>query len=391
VSRLSNDELDDIRARNPLDVVAGHYVTLRRNGGRLVGPCPMCGGSAKAQRFEIRDNGESWVCAVCLDGGDVIALVEKVEGCDFRTAIERLGGRLAIDPDQARKMFEIRETKRVAREKEASRYREAERLRLWKLWSSGMRIHRTPAAIYLESVRGVMLPADCPGLRYLPSVPYWHGEEIDERSGKKRPKALHTGHAMGAAFIRADGHFGGLHLTWLTSGAVPEKLELTDPETGEELKSRKMRGSKTGAHIAVAPVDAPQRLVIGEGIETVLSVYTAHRIKSRPVDHTAFWAAGDLGNMAGRAIDTVAHPALTRPDGRAQRVPGPYPDPDDVGLTVPDSVTELVLLGDGDSEPVLTQYAMERAARRYRRAGREIRIAFAQVGTDFNNMLRNDQ
>ena len=40
---------------------------------------------------------------------------------------------------------------------------------------------------------------------------------------------------------------------------------------------------------------------------------------------------------------------------------------------------------------MLTQYAMERAARRYARAGREIRIAFAPAGRDFNDVLRGNQ
>ena len=39
---------------------------------------------------------------------------------------------------------------------------------------------------------------------------------------------------------------------------------------------------------------------------------------------------------------------------------------------------------------MLTQYAMERAARRYARAGREIRIAFAPAGRDFNDVLRGE-
>jgi len=42
----------------------------------------------------------------------------------------------------------------------------------------------------------------------------------------------------------------------------------------------------------------------------------------------------------------------------------------------------LILLGDGDSEPVLTQYAMERAARRYAKRS-QLRIAFAPAGMDF--------
>jgi len=71
-------------------------------------------------------------------------------------------------------------------------------------------------------------------------------------------------------------------------------------------------------------------------------------------------------------------------------VPDRYPDPDDIGLSIPDSVEELILLGDGDSEPLLTECAMERAARRYAKLGRSIRIAFAPAGRDFNDVLRGE-
>jgi hypothetical protein len=37
---------------------------------------------------------------------------------------------------------------------------------------------------------------------------------------------------------------------------------------------------------------------------------------------------------------------------------------------------------------VLTENAMERAARRYARQGRVIRIAFAPSGLDFNDLLK---
>lgn len=396
MSRFSPQDLDDIKAHNPLADVAGGYVKLRRAGGRLVGPCPICGGRVTSQRFEILDNGESWVCAVCPDGGDVIRLVEKVEGCDFLAAIERLGGRTTVDPEAAKKLFEERERKRLAREKQAAGYREAERKRLFRTWQSALPIAGTPVERYLAG-RGLKVPARCPGLRYLPSAPYWHGENTDSR-GHKSPRQIHSGPAMLAAFIRPDGKFGGLHMTWLEvitsrDDITPSvaKIELTDPATGEVLNSKKMRGSKTGAHIAIAMTEAPpRRLIIGEGIETVLAVWTAHQAAGRPIDDTAFWAAGDLGNVAGRAIRTVPHPTLTRPNGRPQSVPDRYPDPDDSGLSIPDSVTELILLGDGDSEPLLTECAMERAARRYAREGRTIRIAFAPAGQDFNDVLRSE-
>ncbi len=403
MTRFSAQDLDDIRARNSLADVAGGFVKLRRAGTKLVGPCPVCGGSASSQRFEILQDGESWVCAVCPDGGDVIRLVEKAENCSFLDAIARLGGRKEVDAAEARALFEAREKKRIAREKTAAGFREAERKRLFKMWQGALPIHGTPAARYLEG-RGLALPQTCPGLRYLPQAAYWHGETVDSR-GHKSPVMIHSGPAMLAAFIRPDGRFGGLHMTWLEDyGARLEfvdaeqqtlqlfrKIELSDPATGEVLKPKKMRGSKAGASILVAPaIEEPRRLIIGEGIETVLAVWTAHQAAGRPIGDTAFWAAGDLGNMAGRAIDTVRHPTLKRPNGHPSRVPGPMPDPDDAGLAIPDTVEELVLLGDGDSEPVLTDNAMTRAARRYARPGRTIRIAFAPAGKDFNDVLRGE-
>lgn len=388
MSRFTAQDLDDIRARNSLESVAGGYVKLRRSAGDLVGPCPICGGGKTSERFAIKKGGEGWVCAVCPDGGDVIRLVEKAEGCSFLDAIERLGGRKEVDQAEAKRLFDEREAKRLDREKTSATFREAERKRLYRTWQGAVKeIDDTPLADYLRG-RGLVLPARCPGLRYLPSAPYWHGEQIDER-GRKQPVKIHSGPAMLAAFIRPDGKFGGLHMTWLSLDPVPAKAEITDPDSGEVLNSKKMRGSKTGASILVAPaIDAPRRMVIGEGIETVLAVYTAHQLAGRDVSDIEFRAAGDLGNMAGRATETVRHPTAKRPNGHPQRVPGPVPDPDDRGLSIPDSVEELILLGDGDSDPVLTQYAMTRAARRYQRDGRTIRIAFAPAGLDFNDVLR---
>ncbi|ODM71694.1 DUF7146 domain-containing protein [Bradyrhizobium elkanii] len=392
MSRLTADELEDIKQRNPIADVAAGYTKLRKAGGKLLGACPICGGRINSGRFEVFEKDQSWGCYVCVDGGDVISLVEKVEGCDFRAAIDKLGGRVEIDAARQREIFEERERKRLAREKTSADYREAERKRLFRTWKGAMPIHGTVAHAYLDG-RGLQLPDHCPGLKFLPSAPYFHGEEIDER-GRKSPRKIHTGPAMLGAFIRPDGKFGGLHMTWLNATTSPDdltapgKAEIFDPDSGEILNSKKMRGSKTSAYIAIVLREEPKRLVIGEGIETVLSVWTAMHQAGRDMSDMAFWAAGDLGNLAGRANKTIAHPTLKRPNGQPQRVPDWFPDPDDPGLKIPDSVEELILLGDGDSEPFLTECAMERAARRYGFEGRSIRIAFAPAGLDFNDVLR---
>lgn len=389
-AKFSSEQIEEIKARNPVRDVASGYVELRRAGGRLVGPCPICGGRKTSQRFEIKSE-EAWVCAVCEDGGDVIRLVEKVEGLDFAGAVERLGGRREIAKKTAERLLEDREKKRLAREAQSERYRENERKRLWTIWEDAQPIHGSHVEAYLAG-RGLQVPASCPGLRYQPQMVYWHGEMIDA-GGRISPRALHSGPAMLAAFIRPDGRFGGLHITWLTTDPTPTKVALIDPESGEVLPAKKMRGSKTGAHILIGSASVgtiARRLVVGEGIETVLAVWTAYHLAGRDVSDMAFWAAGDLGNMAGRATETVPHPTLKRPDKRAQRVPGPMPDPDDSGLAIADEIEELILLGDGDSERVLTDYAMERGCRRYARPGRAVRPAFAPDGQDFNDVLQSE-
>ncbi|MBR0687329.1 DNA primase [Bradyrhizobium manausense] len=387
--RFTEAELEDIKQRNPIADVAGGYTKLRRAGGRLVGACPICGGRTSSQRFEVIEKDGTWVCAVCPDGGDVIRLVEKVEGCDFLAAIERLGGRVAIDAKRQKEIFEERERKRLAREKTAADYREAERKRLFRTWKGALPIHGTLAAAYFEG-RGLALPERCPGLRFLPDMKYFHGERIDDR-GRKVARVIHSGPGMCGAFIRPDGKFGGLHLTWFNVQADGRvvKAEIVDPDTGEMLNAKKMRGSKTGAYILVSKaLVLPRRLILGEGIETVDSVFTPWLHAGRSIEDTEFWAAGDLGNLAGRANTTIAHPSLKRPNNSPVRVPDRFPDPDDPGLAIPDSVEEMILLGDGDSEAFLTECAMERAARRYGRPGRVIRIAMAPSEADFNDVLR---
>lgn len=400
MTRFTEDELDEIKARNPIADVAAGYVKLRRAGGRLMGPCPLCSNdpqSRSATRFEVIEADQAFVCAVCHIGGDVIRLIQLVEGCDFKSAIERLGGSVTLDPKRAEHLAKERERKRLANEKKAVEFREAERKRLWRMWEKMSPIHGTFAEEYLAG-RALEIPDHCPGLRAsMQPIGYFHGQKIDERTGKPIARMIRSGPVMAGAFIRADGKFGGMHLTYLDAFVARDnpddkkimKAEILDPDTGEVLNSKKMRGSKTGAHIAIAMVENPKRLVIGEGIETVLSVWTAMHREGRDISDMAFWAAGDLGNLAGRANRTIKHPTLKRPNGTALSVPDRFPDPDDKGLSIPDSVEELILLGDGDSEQLLTECAMERAARRYARPARVIRIAFAPQGEDFNDVLRS--
>jgi hypothetical protein len=137
--------------------------------------------------------------------------------------------------------------------------------------------------------------------------------------------------------------------------------------------------------------------VLGEGAEKVIAVWQALDERARAgelpigrfsLDQTAFWSACDLGNLAGKAADSVRHPTLKHASGRAARVAGAVPDLDGPAIVIPDTVDDLVLLGDSTSDEFTTRLAMCRAAARYAAPGRRVRVAWAPAGLDFDDLWR---
>lgn len=391
MTRLTEAQIADVKERVDLARLAGDLgARLRKSGAKWVGSCPICGGGQRATRFEIK--GDSWVCAVCEDGGDAIRLVRQVSGCDFASAIERLGGPRVLDRQEELQLQAQRAERERKEKAQADAYREKERATCLKIWERG----RSPTAEHLGryyAARRLLLPGSAL-IREADDVAFYHGEEIDER-GYKQPRLLWRGPAQFAAFLDNAGQFVGLHITHLKpdwSG----KAEVVDPDTGEVLPAKKMRGTKKGSHIVLrqAPSamagDGARRLFMGEGIETVAQVGTSlkHAGRLHPLD--MFWASGDLGNLGGASLGTVPHPELKTPKGRPQRVPSAEPDFEAPAIRIPDEVTHLCLLGDGDSEPFLTRMTLERARNRYARPGLSIAIAMAPAGEDFNSMTRGE-
>jgi hypothetical protein len=193
-------------------------------------------------------------------------------------------------------------------------------------------------------------------------MPFYEGQEVIE--GRKRARIAHRGPVMVAPIIGPDHKFRGLHLTYLDPSKPSGKARVLHPETGEIMPARKVRGLKAGGHIPLVGPHQPRRLVIGEGIETTLAMWSILTDEER--DGTGFWAAVDLGNLGGKAKNTILHPTLKDTAGRARRVPGPDPDFGSAALNVPSQVEEVVLLGDSDSDCVITCCALYRAQLRLR-------------------------
>lgn len=383
--------VEEARAVPIVDEAERRGWKLRRAGAELVGPCPACGGR---DRFSIHRAKGIFHCRGSRAGGDVIALVQYVDACDFLSACEALTGRPppkgeATGPDVAelaRREAERRATA-ARREAEANLYRERERARMWDLWQGAIPARPATATHDYLARRGI---SDFFGasIRHIERLGYFHGAE-----GKPK-KAIHYGPAMIAAIVGPNGRFAGAHLTWLDPATLT-KMALIDLETGEALPAKKIRGSKRGGHIPLSRGGClPRRLVVGEGIETVLSVRQAELDTGRDLSETLYWSAADLGNLGGAASETIPHPTEfwvdKRGARRARRVAGPVPaeDPEHPALMPPERTDEIILLGDGDSDRFATEMTLKRAASRWAQPGRVIRIAWAPEGRDFNDVLR---
>ena len=387
--------LNDAR-RTPIAALLGHkHMPKLRGGNDKAGPCPRCRDGR--DRFSVNIRKNVWNCRVCDEGGDVIALCEILEGCDFLTACEILarrpppGQRPHETPeDRERREREIQEWRaKIAREEEAKAkqeadYRERERARCWGFWTNAKPIPGTAVDTYLAH-RKLQRPEGAL-LRFAPRHPLFNGFG-------KGVKPLHVGPAMLAAILGPDGRFSGLHATWIDLSTESGKALVPDPETGEFVPAKKVRGTQRGGRIELVRVKEPKRLFVGEGIETVLSVWTALRLMNSPLlERAAFWSSINLLNLGGKAKGRIHHPTQRRTDKRGRSCPvqvmSAEPDFSSDIMPVPDCVEELFLLGDSDSEPVFTQNALRRAALRHARPGRIIREAWADAGTDFNTMLR---
>lgn len=383
-----------------LNRVAGSHA-IKPRGRKGVGPCPSCGG---VDRFSIDGAKGSFYCrGSARVGGDVIAMVMHLTGASFLGACEDITGepmpKRKPGDDVRRSDPKLIEQRRLEAEAEASRreseardFRQREIARAHSIWHEAGPMPGTVAEAYLRG-RGVAAPAGA-RLRHHPGLKYWHHLADGWR-------VVHRGPALVARIDDADHRFLGAHCTWLDLSTRKGKAEIIDPESGEILVAKKVRGSQKGGHIHLGgDPAAAHHLVTGEGIETTLAVREAMRQADRDLGDCLFWAAINLGNIGGRASGTVPHPTLRRTDklGRVRRVfvPGPYPLIEPAGdgggepvLVPPAQITRATILGDGDSDRFTTECTLQRGAARWQQMREHLtaEIAWPGEGVDFCDLM----
>lgn len=396
---------DRARGADILDAAMrlGFGAGLKQRSREHVGACPRgcSGGGAKGKKpdgFAINTSKQVFSCRPGGAGGDVIAMVMHAQAVAFLAACELINGepppaqgtQLTPEAKAAADHARVESAERAKRrDADDNLYRQRERRTVADIFARAHPLAGSSAADYLAR-RGLSFPPTPEGraerIKCVEAMPYHVGKDT----------VVHRGPAMVMPIVDAGRVFRGLHLTWLDLTTPKGKLALE--HEGELLDAKKSRGSVSGNHVELIGPIAPRRLVLAEGAEKAIAVWQAlaHNaargllpVGGIPLDETAFWSACNLGNLAGAASDTIAHP--TRRHARTNRVAkvaGLVPDFSAPAIAIPDSVVDLVLLGDSTSDEFTTRLALCRAAARYARPGLAVRVAWAPAGADFDDLWR---
>jgi phage/plasmid primase-like uncharacterized protein len=279
-------------------------IKLKRAGAELIGPCPVCGGR---DRFAVHIKKQCWNCRGCAAGGDIIKLVEHVDGISFKGAVETLAGN-TVRPQAKPAPVRHDDDRRWLEQADA----------IWRASSP-----LVPDAINYFAQRRINID-DVPehgGLRFHVRCP-WQGDTAPAIVGR-----------------------------FTTALSNEPRGIWRRPISGEKPKTL---GPMAGCVIRLWPDEAvEQGLVLGEGVETVLSAAT--RIRHKGTLLQPAWAACSASNL--------------------ERFP------------VLSGIEALTILVDNDASGT-GQKAAAACAARWSVAGREVtRLTPKILGADFNDVV----
>lgn len=379
---LRSPEMDDwIERARAVDIVAtaqGLGAALKRQGQEWIGPCPRCGGT---DRFSVSMRKRIFNCGHQGGaGGDVIEMVRHIQEVDFYPAVELLAGPKphgtnGVDHEaleaRSRERRDMARDEKLDRAKEEAIEREKRHEVSAGLWADTLPIRGSAAEAYLAARCPPLRPDQCEDLRFVAALTYYGyaNAEAPEVS------ALGAYPAMVAAIRDVTGNLIGCHRTFLDP-ARPRKLE----PPGDRMRNRakKVLGAARGIIRLSALWPC---MAIGEGIETTLSWFAL----GRGPEEIGIAAGVSLGNISGSSTGTLPHPMI---EGRV--IANGEPDMERPGLELSDGVAEVILLGDGDSDPYATRARLLTAARRFRRQGRVVSVDLAGKGLDFNDIYLSE-
>lgn len=397
-----------VKDRIALSALVGRVVKLRQRGREWSGLCPFH--QERSPSFTVVDDKGFFHCFGCGAHGSAIDFMMLHEGLDFIAALERLEGDAGLASESA--------TQRAAEKPKGGRDdlvdgREAAAT----VWREGQSARGEIAVRWFES-RGIdpMASGALDVIRYHPRCPtgLWRRWESSRDARRQAP-------ALIAPILRVNGGRGerslslsGVHVTFLApDGRGKARFEPWQRRDGEWVTppSRVMWGAAArgavllparplacGGDVSAALVellDASGELVVGEGLESTLS------LMAREPTVRLGCATLSLGNLEGVPARIGKHGAVPLWNLRG--------DPE---LGVPFTVIDpgRVVIGvDSDMKPTQAQWVQERRGEppikraldgreraercaglafwQWRNAGAErVRVERPPMGCDFNDL-----
>ncbi len=112
MAKISDDVLDQIKARISISEVVSDYVTLSHRGGRLWGLCPFH--QEKTPSFSVVDDQGFYYCFSCKKGGSMFDFIMEMEKVPFIESVKMLASKanveLAEESPQERQKRDLNET-----------------------------------------------------------------------------------------------------------------------------------------------------------------------------------------------------------------------------------------------------------------------------------------
>lgn len=344
----------ELARRTPCQLLVG-AVQLRKQSGRLVGPCPLCGGDDKSSRFSVEVRKNLFYCFACQTGGGPVELEQALRGGSRREAAVRAAGLVAElsrpEPRRATPATPAQPAPSVATPRPpVSPLRSFSAAVAARVWGEARPATGSLVEAWLTA-RGLDprgLPGALERLRFHPRAPAGGGQGWSVSAPAL--VAPLTSRASGVAKVV------GVHLTYLSADGR-SKARLTDPD-GSPLPARKVWGQVKGAAVELTDLGPanPGPLCVGEGVETVWAVAQQLALAGQPVRAAA---TCNLGNLQGGWLKDRW--------GRVD-LDSPRADPEHPPWLLADAGSVLVLV-DHDSSPVRAR------ARGFFRGTREVELS----------------
>ncbi len=97
---MSSQAIQAVKARLVLSEVVRRYVDLRPVSGRFMGACPFH--QETKPSLSVNDEEGFFYCFGCQASGDVIDFYKRINGLEFREALEQLAAEAGVDLGQDR-------------------------------------------------------------------------------------------------------------------------------------------------------------------------------------------------------------------------------------------------------------------------------------------------